>query len=104
MHFLWSWATSSYDWEVPAAMLVCLRRACAQSPRCNRLKPLALALALLAPCSDGDAFVGEEMAARIATGGPSPLPEDAVAKTGFGAINLVAASTSSAAHVLTVKA
>ncbi|EFJ47556.1 phosphoenolpyruvate carboxykinase [Volvox carteri f. nagariensis] len=32
---------------------------------------------------DGDAFVGADMAARILTGGPKPLPEDNVAKTGF---------------------
>ncbi|GIL81544.1 hypothetical protein Vretimale_948 [Volvox reticuliferus] len=38
--------------------------------------------------SDGDSFVGAEMAARILTGGPSPLPEEVVAKTGFGAITV----------------
>ncbi|GLC33097.1 hypothetical protein PLESTB_000370700 [Pleodorina starrii] len=33
--------------------------------------------------SDGDAFVGAEMAARIIAGGPKPLPDDAVKSHGF---------------------
>ncbi|GLC41483.1 hypothetical protein PLESTB_001006800 [Pleodorina starrii] len=36
--------------------------------------------------SDGDSFVGGEMAARILTGGPTPLPEDEVSKTGFSGL------------------
>ncbi|GIL76342.1 hypothetical protein Vretimale_5908 [Volvox reticuliferus] len=36
--------------------------------------------------SDGDSFVGEEMAARILTGGPKPLAEAEVKDKGFDAI------------------
>ncbi|KXZ44604.1 hypothetical protein GPECTOR_65g222 [Gonium pectorale] len=36
--------------------------------------------------ADGDSFVGADMAARILTGGPSPLAEEAVGKQGFAAI------------------
>lgn len=37
--------------------------------------------------SDGDACVGSEMATRIVTGGPKPLPEETVAKYGFSSIH-----------------
>ncbi|GFR48353.1 hypothetical protein Agub_g10241 [Astrephomene gubernaculifera] len=40
--------------------------------------------------ADGDSFVGAEMAARILTGGPKPLPEEEVTKGGFAALSAAA--------------